>query len=37
VSYIAAAALLRFMKKHSLNVFGIYLIIAAGVLFYLAS
>jgi undecaprenyl-diphosphatase len=36
-SYFAAEALLRFIKKHSLNVFGIYLLIAAGVLFWLAN
>lgn len=36
-SYFAAETLLRFIKKHSLNAFGIYLIIAAGILFYLAS
>lgn len=36
-SYFAAETLLRFIKKHSLNVFGVYLIAAALTLFYLAS
>lgn len=35
VSYLAALALLKFVKKHSLKIFAIYLILAAGVLLFL--
>ena len=34
VSYFAASALLKFVKKHSLIVFAVYLVLMAGVLFF---